>query len=1210
MKVLFLLHGMPPLSGRAVVGAGLRAFALGEGLRQRQHRVFYATRHVDLPEDLRAAAETRRKRRNLALPPITGPIDPPGDPMRSIRTRAPIGVPPEDDGDVSQISMPLPAVKAGAAPPFEGLAALGGSLGSPGNPFPFTETHEVHDIIRRVDPDVVVVEALEEARRLPEGRFATVVDLYAPRILEQQFQPGADEREAVRVLDALQRGDWFLFSNERQKYFHLPLLALAGIDCTRAVGDVVPLSAPPDVPSFEKPAEPLIVAGGVFWPWADLGPGLVNLLAALDQSGRGQVALYGGRYGIASDTGEYKDPRDALDRGHNRLDFRGLVPIEQLWDDYRRASFAFDVMAPNAERELNLSFRQIDYLRCGLPIITTPGQVIARELLEYGAGWVVEAGDSRGLTRLITDLFDHPDKVARASSAAQRLVRDRYAWDRAVAPLDAFVRHPLRRERRETVLTAMARTQADLWEEQEDTRRLREGFDHLRADVVKKDAEIQRQDESVRSLMATVDRLTRSIEEIGKFKNAAMSFLGESKDELSRDAAELRVELERRDLDLQKRGEALGAAQRDVARLQRSLTEVQAELTRLEARFVERDGVATAREEEVRGLQRRAQLLEREIADRKREVDQRDTSIAEAARNTVAQEQRLLEKLDTVERRSQEQILEAAERWRRAEAARVELAHDLDAAKARVAELEADLDKKEREVLNAGALRERDARSAEDRRVREIAAVEARRLTEAERAEGAVASLSQAESSLLLARDELGRLRVVGAKKAEELRAAEERLIDARGRIDELQATVDRLDAEGVRLRGELARLGAELHKKRAEAEGAEDARLRATSRGDELAAQVSRQADELMPLRAEAAALRVELAKKRDELDLSERRRIDAAAEAQGAQASLDQRAAELSILRTEEATQRTEAAKAREALEAAQRRLVDLGAEAQHGRARLEVLDGERAAMRAELTAQQAALEKKTAEVELRESELTALRNELTRGVADAERRALVALERAEVRAHEIVDDLKLRLEATDDERGRWRAKWEDCEPRRREAERQAAHLRELCDTLEERISDARTRADVQEAEATRLRDRLAEARTHGADAEAEAGRRTLELASARNELGAALARGEQLDFDLRGSRSDLDKKERELREVLLTKARGEEEAMAARARIEAEVLARDGEIGRLKGRLSELEYDRNALTADVAKKTREIDDLNTQLARLSEAAKGARR
>lgn len=1245
MKVLFILHGMPPLPGRTVVGSGLRAFALGEGLRHRNHRVFYATRHVDLPDDLKSAADQRRKRRSVVLPTHTGPIDPPGDPQRLQRPRAPIGPTPDDggDSDAAQISMNLPAIPRGAAVFPEGLAPWGGSLGSPGNPFPYTETHEVHDILRRVDPDVVVVCALEEARRLPAGRFATVIDLFAPRILEQQFQPGADEREAVRVLDALQRGDWFLFSNDRQKYFHLPLLAMAGVDCTRAVGDVVPISAPPEVPAFEKPRDLLFVAGGVFWPWADLGPGLAVLLDSLDQMGKGEVRLYGGRYGIQSDTGAYKDPRDSLPANHARLDFRGMLPVEQLWDEYRQASVAFDLMAPNPERELNLSFRQIDYLRCGLPIITAPGQVIADDLVEYGAGWLVDPQDERALRRLVADLAAHPEKVARASSAAQRLVRDRYAWDRTIAPLDAFVTRPMRRERAETLVATMARTQADLWEEQEDARRLREGLDHLRADLDKKEAEIQRQDERIRTLLGAVDGLTRSIEEVGKFKNAAITFLGEGKDLAAREAGELRDEIERRDLDLQKRGEALAAAQSDLLRLQRSIAESQAEIAALTSRYVDRDGAATALEHDCRGLQGRIVILERENAERRREVEQKARALAEAAGGLVEAEQRMLDRMDAaelrsteqlaaVERRATEEVAVATERWQRAENARATLKEEVASLRPRVAELVAEAEKKEAEVHRALSARERDLAAAESRRLAEVSAVEGRasvalqaadlriraeaeaselrRLQEVERAEGALAALAQRDQALAVARDGVARFRLELHKKSEELRAAEERALDARATAERLGIELTRIESEDQRLRAEERRLTLESRKKQQDLEAAEATRLELAGELETMRATCARLSDELGPLRLEWQAARVELGKKRDELEAMERRRIDAQTSAQAAAASLDQRTAEAGVLRSELGAAVADLDKQRERATAAELRQQEAAVAQLRSRSRIEALEADLATARTERATLANELEKKAGELERRQAEVAALRAWSDRTASETERRAESALERAEERARTLIDELRVALARAEDERGTLRGRLEEGEQRRREAERNHAAARDLADTLEERLQTERARADAATADAGRLRDKLSETRTHGADLEAEAARRSQEAAAFRQDASAALARLEQVEFEWRGARADLDKKDRELREAALVRTRAEEEGAAHRARIEGELAARDAEIGRLQARLAEQDYDRAALAADVAKKTREIDDLNVQLARVSEASRGLRR
>ncbi len=617
MKILLLLHGTPPQAGRTVVGSGLRAFANGQALRHLGHEVVYCTRTEDLPEDLRPAAGQRRRLSAPGVEAFTSTKAPAGDPAR---------MPKRDELDTD------PAIRSLPGPPGAPLATSGGPLGTAGNPFSFTETHELHAVVRGVDPDVVLVEAPEEARRLPDGRFGVVLDMFAPRILEQQFQDGGDEREAVRVLDSLQRGDHFIFSNERQKYYHLPLLALAGVDCTEDAGGVVPISCPPELPAFRKPDEPVFVAGGVFWPWADLTGGLVDLLEVLKEAGEGQIHLYGGEYGIRSDTTRYADPRSRLPQDDPQLVFKGLVPIDTLWQDYASASVAFDLMAPNPEREINLSFRQVDYLRCGLPLVTSPRQVIAADVAEYGAGWCIDPSDRDALASLVRRLLAEPDEIARASSAAQRLAAERYAWTQTAGALEAWLERPQRRRNRDGFVARLARTQADLWEDHQENRRLRESLGHHREDLEKKSVEVERLNARVGTLMGTVDRLTDSLSDVSSFKNEAITYLQESEDAALRDAAELGRELERRALDLHKKQQALEKATREVDKLKASIQELQADNESLQARFAGRDAEAMELGQQRDLLRDRLGRTNAELATARTEVASKALLVEEAAR--------------------------------------------------------------------------------------------------------------------------------------------------------------------------------------------------------------------------------------------------------------------------------------------------------------------------------------------------------------------------------------------------------------------------------------------------------------------------------------------------------------------------------------------------------------------------------------------------
>ena len=107
----------------------------------------------------------------------------------------------------------------------------------------------------------------EEAPALTGLGAPVCVDLYAPRLLEAAWQSRTDD-EAVATLRALAAADEFLFSNPRQRWFYLGLLALAGVDLRRNSGRVVPLVAP-EGPPRKVPRNPVLVMGGVAWPWQD-----------------------------------------------------------------------------------------------------------------------------------------------------------------------------------------------------------------------------------------------------------------------------------------------------------------------------------------------------------------------------------------------------------------------------------------------------------------------------------------------------------------------------------------------------------------------------------------------------------------------------------------------------------------------------------------------------------------------------------------------------------------------------------------------------------------------------------------------------------------------------------------------------------------------------------------------------------------------------
>jgi len=677
-RVLILFHGMPPHAGSPVIGQGLRAYANGQGLASQGHQVFYCTRTEDLPTALSDAASKDNK-------------------VKAARGKVPKG-------------------KAAREIATEALATLGGPIGSAGRPYSFTETAQLHEVIDKVTPDVILVESPEDMRRLPTGDFSTVLDLYAPRLLEAQYQDGTEERDAVRLFDAISRADYFLFSNERQRHFFLPLLALGGVDCTRAYGDVVPISCPPTMPKRgdrktkgSTPKDVEFVAGGVFWPWADLSDGLRDLIKILDKEQAGAVRLFGGKYGIRSETTRYLDPRNKLPASE-RMEFSGIVPIDALWTAYGRASVAFDLMAPGAERSINLSFRQIDYLRCGLPIITSSSQVIAEDLLQYEAGWCVDPNDKAALRSLVLRLLSDPKLIDKASKNAQRLAAEKYAWTHTTAPLHRFVNAPRQVAQSETFLARITREQADLWEDRETNKELRARVARFSSDLDKKSAELAARNRSAEEELADWERERRTLrdasEEAVEFARVEKQAALIERDELKGKTDTLTAQVSLLQADVRKKTQALLKAQHDREALQ-SEDAVRAQEIWSQA---EREITKATRQRDLATEQ--GTLAQARIEELEAELTASKTSLfkGQAERERIQQE---------TERRIQQVWTQANSEVLKAQSETSDVEDRLVQSKVRTEELEAEVTSSKDDLFESQAQRER-LREDSERRVQHV----------------------------------------------------------------------------------------------------------------------------------------------------------------------------------------------------------------------------------------------------------------------------------------------------------------------------------------------------------------------------------------------------------------------------------------------------------------------------------------------------------
>ncbi len=298
-------------------------------------------------------------------------------------------------------------------------------------------------------PDVVVASSWLLAGRLGPCPVPLVVDVAGPVLLEFIAQ-GGDKAAALahHKTAALAAADFVTCAGERQRPYFYPWLIISGFtpeDCLARFA-VVPISCDPRLPPHEPPGdEPTIVFAGMALAWQDPVAPLETTLATLERRGRGRLAVYTDFHPVHSQGAGWFGWLRERARGHERVTLHGLLPYDALLDVYRCADAAFDLYSRTVERELAFNTRTVDFLRCGVPPLYSDYAELSGPIRDYAAGLVVDPSDQAAVAAAVETVLDRPDRLAEFRRNAQRLARERLAWDRTIGPLAEFCAAPSKR---------------------------------------------------------------------------------------------------------------------------------------------------------------------------------------------------------------------------------------------------------------------------------------------------------------------------------------------------------------------------------------------------------------------------------------------------------------------------------------------------------------------------------------------------------------------------------------------------------------------------------------------------------------------------------------------------------------------------------------------------------------------------------------------
>ncbi len=312
------------------------------------------------------------------------------------------------------------------------------------HPDAFHSRDELQAAISRRQPDVILVSYWELLELLPfEMQQPVILDFVAPRPLEELYEhPGRVSAELQRLQSNLSKCDVLLTGNKSQRDLLWFTLLQAGFDL-RGYEPVlvVPLAAEPAGKPESDPGSDgwTLVSGGVHWPWRKSEAYWQAIQDMKDdpESEAPRLVLFGGPYRWQEDATRFS----GADQPPTDYQTQGLTPYSHFSRFLlESAHIGLEVAQSNIERKYSQSFRSLEFLRHGLPLICNDYLPIAELVKQYEAGWTVKGPED--IAGLLREIMQQPDEWKTRSENAVRLVEEVLNPDIAAKPLLDWLKMP------------------------------------------------------------------------------------------------------------------------------------------------------------------------------------------------------------------------------------------------------------------------------------------------------------------------------------------------------------------------------------------------------------------------------------------------------------------------------------------------------------------------------------------------------------------------------------------------------------------------------------------------------------------------------------------------------------------------------------------------------------------------------------------------
>lgn len=365
----------------------------------------------------------------------------------------------------------------------------------------------IHRFLEQEAWDVIVCCQMEDVCLLPSRdklRIPTVVDLYAPRLMETMYtkDTGSTARQLLLGLD---RSDAYLYAHTVQKSHWEALLSLIGVD----LRDERLLCCPLGVHQQENSricedgsqkvsADPVLIGGGRVWPWQNPWDNLQILLDVLDENASGTIEWF-------------CPPDQSIPIEHPRLKVQDWTSRELYLARLSQAHIGLDLNPSSIERRYACAFRHMDMIGCGLPILSANTNALTQSDPDVCS--MVDFNDPEALKAQLGFFLTHPPTSAINS------VQTELHPHKTISELIPFLEAPsLRTPAEHEVIQALQPTQQNhkaLLELEECHAKIH----NLEQDNARQRTLLEQANTHVQRHSASMIKTASALEQIASFKN-------------------------------------------------------------------------------------------------------------------------------------------------------------------------------------------------------------------------------------------------------------------------------------------------------------------------------------------------------------------------------------------------------------------------------------------------------------------------------------------------------------------------------------------------------------------------------------------------------------------------------------------------------------------------------------------------------------------